>query len=346
MLHLLKRLSLWWLRYGEGPSFSRTLTFVGSLLTIGAVLFHRHGHDRPASIADQISLDIAWMFGVITVLIVGRSIYLFKYWRWNQFHPGGSLAARHLLNIPPEPGKDSPYSFHLAESLPELSPYVTESEYFLGESNPELRRASRFALYERWLNLNKRSFLYLSRADRKCPVALSIILPLSSTGYQRLHGIDGTHKKVIDFGEDEIRKHAPYHYLLIDTFIVSKRQERSKAKVPEPKKRYGRTLLLRHVALFWRNEPSISTNLSRLLMRQPNPHPVVIIAETNKSSLVRDLLDIGFKENGTSAIGCPLYEFQFPASDVTKEQQTLIEGLIIRIWEVKNWMIKKDSRLY
>ena len=292
--------------------------------------------------ADVTSLYVAWVCGLIACLMLGRVLLLLSFWPWNRIHPGGSLAAVHLLEIPPEPGRDSPYSIHLVESLPELSPYVAESEYFLGETNPALNRSARRSLYERWFALNDRSFLYLSRADRKCPVALSIILPLNSTGYQRLHGIDGVHKAVVDFGEDEIRQHGPYSYLLVDTFIICKRQERSTIKAPGAKRRYGRALLLRHIGLFWKDAHS-SSNLSRSIRGLPNPHAVVLIAETNKPTLTKDLIEIGFKENGKSAIGYPLFEFQFPVSGISSNQQELVNGMIARIWEMRRWKIRRSG---
>jgi hypothetical protein len=344
MLRALKQLNLWWLRYGEGPSFSRTVTLVGSLVTIGAVYFHEAAMATTAQTADLVSLIFAWVFGSVTVIVLLRSFLLLKFWPWRKFHPGAPIASEHLTDLPPEPGRDSPYQFHLAGSTAELKPYVSESEYFLSESNPDLDRAARQALYEGWLRLNARSFLYLTRADRTSPVALSIVLPLTKKGYESLYGISRPKKKVVDFGIDEIAKRGPYRYLLVDTFVISQRRERGTPNKLKGHRRYGRTLLFRHLALFWR-DASMKTGPTLTLLGQPNPRPIVLIAETEKPQLIKDLDAIGFERKGTSAIDCPLYEFEYPVLVTEPGKKNLVKALIERIWEVRNWKIQMNVRI-
>ncbi len=207
-------------RYGEGPSFSRTVALICLAGTVAAAYWHKKAMEQAATAADLFSLILTCSLGGIAIIVILRRLLLFSFWPWRKFHPGAPLAAEHLIELPPEPGRTSPYRFQLADSVHDLEAYVSESEYFLGESNPDLDRAERRRLYERWHELSPKSFLFLKRVDRGSSVALSIILPLSARGYQSLYGYTRPKKKVIDFDADEIAKRGPYRYLLVDTFII------------------------------------------------------------------------------------------------------------------------------
>ncbi len=334
MLHALKRIYLWWIRYGEGPSLSRTATILGAVATFAAAYWH-----SASDVAGEISLVLAWFFGSITALVVIRWILIRGFWPWRKRHPGVLGASEFLVYVPPEPEKDSPYRFCLVDSLHELKPYIDESEYFLGEANPDLDRDRRRQLYENWFSLSPWAFMYLMRTDLRIPVALSIILPLTKKGYESLYGTQRPHKKVIDFGREEIAKRGPYEYLLVDTFIICKRSERKAGNSPTGQRRYGRTLILRHLAHFWKDQQD-SKGSSQRLLGLPDPGPIVVVAETDKESLVKDLLEIGFAVRGKSAIGCPLYELRYPLTPANANQEELAKRLIEKIWEVRRWKIR------
>ncbi len=76
----------------------------------------------------------------------------------------------------------------------------------------------------------------------------------------------------------------------------------------------------------------------------PSPHPVTIIAETEKQSLVKDLLAIGFAKKGESAIGCPLYEFGYPHVTGDTAKDNLLTALVQRIWEVRRWKLEMNAQ--
>ena len=333
---------LWW-HYGEGRWFSRSVTLAGLGLTLAALCFRRYALREQAAAADRISLYLVLLFGTITAAEIFISLWFLPFWPWRKVHPAGSLTTKHLLYVPPEPGIDSPYRFHIAGSVQELEPYVKESEYFLAEANPKLDTVARRALYRRWLELSPNSFLYLTRTDRACPVGLSIILPLTRIGYERLTGTSRPKKEVIYFGEEEIAKRGPYHYLLVDTFIISKKQEKSGHSTPTGKKRYGRTLIFRHLAFFWKDART-GTDLTQHPPKPPHPHSVVIIAETNKDKLIPNLKQIGFKSKGKSAIDCPLFEFQYPAAVPNVQTDALVRKLIQIIWDVRKWKVEINIR--
>ena len=343
MLRLIKRLALWWTRRGEDKFLSRTLTLAGLAVTLLALGLRKWTLQTQAVWADRASLWLALLVGVVTALAVLRSVWLLRFWPWNKVHPAGSLAAQHLLNVPEEPDYESPYRFHVASSVHELEAYVTESEYFLAEANPQLDTDGRRELYKRWLGLSPNSFVYLCRTDRAGPVALSIILPLTRTGYERLLGLSRPKKEVIHFGEEEIARRGPYRHLLIDTFIITKRPEKRLPGASGGQKRYGRSLILRHLAFFWKDQAQQGKGRGGL-RKTPRPHPLAILAETNKDKLFADLNSIGFKQEGTSAIGCPLFAFHYPAAVPNAEREMLVSQLIDRIWAMKTWKIEMNRR--
>jgi hypothetical protein len=72
---------------------------------------------------------------------------------------------------------------------------------------------------------------------------------------------------------------------------------------------------------------------------------VVIIAETEKDQLVKDLLSLGFQKKGTSAVGVSLYEFEYPILNLDIPQQNLVNALIDQIWQTRQWKIETNARI-
>ncbi|MFI5783247.1 hypothetical protein [Nocardia sp. NPDC051570] len=186
-------------------------------------------------------------------------------------------------------------------SMAQLYPYVDLSDHsvFIQLEN-DLTRDQRIVLYQRWFELCPDAFMHLEKKsdDHWQPIAVSIMLPLSPTGFRAITSRDAAHRiRVIDLDQDGIlRRPATRNpVLLIDTWIVDREGGHGGAGHGKSETRGGNAnlLVLRHLAQFWN-----SANRFRQM---------IFLVETANPRLTPTLETLSFRPSGASGIGEAFY---------------------------------------
>jgi hypothetical protein len=144
--------------------------------------------------------------------------------------------------------------------MAQLYPHVDLSDhsFFIQAENPDLTRDQRYSLYERWYGLCPDGFMHLEKWDGRQwrPISVSILLPLSGSGYRSITAQSEAHRlSVVDLDADGIRPRVTGKnpFLLIDTWIVDREGGFGGAGHGKSDSRGGNAnlLVLRHLTLFW-----------------------------------------------------------------------------------------------
>jgi hypothetical protein len=170
--------------------------------------------------------------------------------------PPGPLGLLHFLLIPdaPDPGW---FKFRMAQAEANLEPFVTfsDAEADIANRHPDLSGDERWKLYSDWFRMRPQSFVLLDRRDPKSgiwePIAVSIVLPLTSLGHDDL--CNGT-IRVLELSDRHVAPlGAPSSVFLIDTWIVKAKGRAKDIDKPlrEPHRKYARALLFVHLGVFW-----------------------------------------------------------------------------------------------
>jgi hypothetical protein len=212
------------------------------------------------------------------------------------------IHARDFYNSPLTPDEGYRLARPTGASPAQLYPYTDLSDHSLFiQAENDLTRDQRQSLYERWYALCPDAFMHLEVQDGEQwrPIAVSIILPLSATGYRAITTSDKAHRlSVVDLDHEGIhpRPTARHPFLLIDTWIVDREGGFGGAGHGKSESRGGNAnlLVLRHLTQFWN-----STNRFR---------HIFFLVETANPRLVPALEMMSFKKNGTSNIGEAFYQ--------------------------------------
>jgi hypothetical protein len=191
-------------------------------------------------------------------------------------------------------------------SREQLYPYMDLSHHepFIAGENPDLTRAQRLELYQRWYGFCPDGFMHLEKKveNRWRPISVSIMLRLSDEGYRAItHRRPRRRVSVIDLDENDIlgeyesNKNEKGPVVLIDTWIVD-RNGYGGAGHGKTDQRGGNAnlLVLRHVAQFWNSATGF-------------PVSMTFVVETANQRLVPSLIESGFQESGDSNIGEKFY---------------------------------------
>ena len=207
-----------------------------------------------------------------------------------KFH---SLDAKHFL-VPPNLG-ESNYRFRMPRVESELMFFgqFSDDEPHIAAANPGLEGEKRIRFYKEWFNIRRDAFLILDRINHRTgnwdAVAVSIILPLSAEGDQRIRR--GDVKTVVrrpdgwfssGLSKFIVQKGSPAHALLLDTWIVKrkKRQRRTIDHRPAPDdhtgasvaareshQRWAMGLVMKHISILTEN-----TGLTPILVEPDHEH--------------------------------------------------------------------------
>jgi hypothetical protein len=186
--------------------------------------------------------------------------------------PPGPLGLLHFLLIPaaPDPRR---FKFRIAHAEANLEPFVrfSDAEADIANRHPDLYGKERWDLYGEWFRIRPQSFLLLDRYDHPSgawePIAVSIVLPLTSDGHDELS--NGS-IKVTELRDRHIaREGTSSTAFLIDTWIVKPRGRAHQVDKPlrELHQKYARALLFVHLGIFWD-----TTVRAVFLVEADNPH--------------------------------------------------------------------------
>jgi hypothetical protein len=212
------------------------------------------------------------------------------------------INARDFYNPPLTTDAGYRLVFPTAATPEQLYPYTDLSDHSLFiQAENDLTREQRGLLYERWYTLCPDAFMHLEiqQGGHWRPIAVSIMLPLSSAGYRAITSKDKAHRlSVVELNADGIRpRPSPRHqFLLIDTWIVDREGGFGGSGHGKSASRGGNAnlLVLRQLAKFWN-----SANRFRHM---------VFLVETANARLVPALELLSFTKVGSSGIGEAFYQ--------------------------------------
>ena len=216
--------------------------------------------------------------------------------------PDSKIQARDFYNAPVAPDEGYRLVCPVDGSHGQLYPYTDLSDHSLFiQAENDLTRDQRRSLYERWYLLFPDGFMYLEARDGEQwrPIAISIILPLSASGYRAITIKDERHRRsVVDLDHEGIYPKAStrHPFLLIDTWIVDREGGFGGTGHGKSEERGGNAnlLVLRHLTQFW-NSATRFRHMN-FLVETANPH------------LIPALELMSFQRSGTSNIGEAFYQ--------------------------------------
>lgn len=255
-----------------------------------------------------VSLDavVYWLHLSDAVLFLSGLLYGAGWYVWGRVPTfGRETTVAHLAFVPDAIPPDK-YRYRKPADVTELEPFVSFSDKSsaIAGRHPELTGAARSTLYQTWFRRRQEVFLLLDRWSldngRWEPVAVSIVLPLSDTGYNRL-----LQKQVaiIEMVDEIAPNQDPSTKLLLDTWIVKPRRKASAADkiVQVPHEQFGHALPLVHLGMFWNG-----TARTTLIVEADNPH------------IRRLCAHVGFDSSRRTKDGAILQVFNYP-NDIKDE---------------------------
>jgi hypothetical protein len=264
-------------------------------------------------------IDASFVFLVLVVVLALR------FYRGKP--PMGHVSVLHFLLRPDAPNPAA-FQFRVPRSELDLEPFVefSDAEVNIASRHHELSGKSRRDLYRRWFGIRKQSFLILDSFDpassKWSPIAVSIVLPLTDAGYQK---ICDKLVRIIDLADGDVaRDGTASTRFLVDTWIV---KQKGKAKfvdkpIREPTEKYSMALLYAHLGVFW-------TGRSRAILLVEADHPKIMhICDAlgfDKSRRTRD----------GAVLQCLSYPDDAQAAEVRRALETAVKNLIaMRQWPI------------
>ena len=252
----------------------RTIGFLAALAVLADVgfTFNPSIEERFPWVAHNLGHGVHLLEVIEALLTVSAAAIILRFYFGRRRPPPGPLGLLHFLLMPGAPDS-AQFKFRVAQVEADLEPFVrlSDAEVDIANRHPELYGPGRWALYNEWFRIRPQSFLLLDRFDPKSgawgPIAVSIVLPLTSAGANRLRG--GA-TAVVEMRDLEIASDGtPSSEYLIDTWIVKKAGQARYIDRPirEPHRKYARALLFVHLGVFWD-----ARSPATFLVEADNPH--------------------------------------------------------------------------
>jgi hypothetical protein len=203
----------------------------------------------------------------------------------------------------------------------ELFVRLSSDELPIAQAHLELSDDERRAVYKTWWRTNPDSFLILELHEEGLPtdvVAVSIVLPLTRQGAKTFLHHRSSALKLEEADIAPAGRHP--ENLLIDTWIVASDYRRSYD-------RYRYSLLLRHLALFWRSKD----------------RDTEIFAEPDTVRMAKHLSDLGFAKVERRE-GADLYRLRIADRALPTPKEVAINLIVKNIQAIAQWPLEELPR--
>jgi hypothetical protein len=242
---------------------------------------------------------VHWLHVIEAGLILGALLYVGAWYIWGRVPTFGKVTTVEHLAFVPDKIPFLKYRYRMPRDETELEPFVSFSDQSsaIAGRHPELDGATRSALYQRWFHRRREAFLIL---DSWAQVAVSILLPLTNAGYDRLLQ---KQMSVIGISDEIAPQQDTSNKLLLDTWIVKPRGKATAIDkvVQVPHERFGHALPLVHLSIFWNG-----VEATTLIVEADNQHIRTLCAH------------VGFDSSRRTKDGAILQVFRYPR-DIKEE---------------------------